>query len=170
LTDGDALVVFQDYKYWGAWWVAAIAEFFAGRLAIEHVLDNNTVSFRVKAPLTADVVETLPTWERIGGEECAALQDAAAERLENRGDATGAAIVRLGKARMWMHKNEPERALACCQASERSWPFLAEDANLSAARAWLEHERGEALPPLPRTRLRRLLLPVARRLRRTGLS
>ena len=135
-----------------------------------NLLENNTVSFRLTGRLTADVVEALPAWEGVDGEQCAALQEAAAKRLARLGDTTGAAIVRLGKTRMWVHMNEPELAHACFRESERHWPMLAADANLAAARAWLESEFGETLAPAARTRLRRLLLPIRRRLRRAGLS
>jgi hypothetical protein len=47
----ETLVVCQDYKYWGAYWLPIIVELLHERLRIVHVLPENTLTFRVDAPI-----------------------------------------------------------------------------------------------------------------------
>jgi len=146
LIPGKTILVLQDYKYWGAYWVASIAEFFSNHIEIVHHLRNNTIAFTLTKPLTIDDVNRLPTYENLDPGHCASLIDGAAEMLNSHGDREGAAIVRLGKVRMWVHKESSQSAREAFQSAERHWPLTASVGNLTLCRSWLEEGTKQSLP------------------------
>ncbi len=163
--DRGSLLVFQDLKFWGAYWVAVMTEFLRDHLTLVHNLPRNTVAFTLKKPLTTADMEHLPAWGDLDPWDCEAKLEGAAQRLEDLGDRSGGAIVRLGKVRMWVHKGSVDSAADSFRRSEVTWPFSSDDGNLKAVRRWLAQETGRRFPVAGRTRLRRLMWPVVRRLR-----
>lgn len=173
LIAGQSLLVLQDFKYWGTFWIAAITEILSESLKLEHILNRNTVTFRVVSPLDVQTLAAIPEWSDLDSEECARLVESAARRLDSGGDAAGAVIVRLSRVRMWLHKGSTQRALEEFRTSEGKWPLSGPDRQLEAVRSWLQSQTGVALPPAFRTRARRAvfgslqsLLRLIRRLTR----
>lgn len=164
LHPGTALLVCQDYKYWGAYWVPLILELLSDRLEAVHVLERNTVTFRLTAPLSREVIHELGPFEALPVERGVDLLAAAAERLRARGDRLGAAVLRAGTARFLQHREMPARARGALREAEAAWPLKDAGQQLERARAWLEERLDEAIPPSVRTRLRRRLHPLVRRL------
>lgn len=171
LLPGTTLLVCQDYKYWGAYWVPMILELLSDRLELVHVLEHNTVTFRLTAPLSAEAVRDLGTFDTLPARRGVALLEAAARRLRagnGRGSVgaarRGAVILKAATARFLQHKGRPDAARRAFRDAERAWPLGDAGSQLERARAWLEGQLGAALPPSVRTRLRRGLHPLLRRL------
>jgi len=154
LLANQSLLVLQDYKSWQAYWVPAIAELLSAHLALEHVLHQNTVTFRLTSPIGDGALESIPNWEELTADECEKLIDLAAERLERRSDKHTAAVVRLSAVRLWMHKGDVSRAVERFEESERTWPIGTRAANLRTARKWLTKETSRPLPESTRTKIR----------------
>jgi hypothetical protein len=166
LIPGTSLLVFQDYKYWGEYWVAVIVELLADVLGFEHQLRENTVTFRLQRTLDAARVRALPRFEDLTPARLAELIDAAGARLAAHGEPIDRLIVELTKPRMLIHKGDQPAALHCFRAIEASWPLLGRGANLEVARRWLRGVTGAALPPDHRSRARRATDRLLRPLRR----
>lgn len=165
LLPGTSLLVCQDYKYQGAYWVPLIVELLADRLEPVHVLERNTVTFRLTAPLSAADVRALGSLEELEPERGVALLEAAAARLRARGDRLGAAILGAATARFLAHTGLDGEARRAFRDAERAWPLPdAGNVQLERARSWLEERLDTRLAPTLRTRLRRALHPVLGRL------
>jgi len=162
LIDG-ARVAFQDYKWWGAFWVPAIAEYLQDHLEIEHILENNTVTFRARGAIDLRTLLQVPTWDVLDAVECAGMLDDAAHRLASRGDLNGAAMVRLGVVRMWQQRGSTELAAEALREAQLTWPATTNDYPIVSARAWLEESSGGHYPPPVRARIRRRWARVTRR-------
>jgi len=160
LTPGS-LVVCQDYKYWGTYWVALALEMIDS-LELVHVLGDNTVTFRVTEPLNV----RLPILTDLDVEEGLAALEAAGARLRAHGDSYGAIIIQVAKVRFLGAKGDGERAARTLRAVERRWPGGVRPLNLERAREWLEESTGRAYPPSPLYRARR----VPRKVRGTLLA
>jgi hypothetical protein len=167
LSPGGSIIVLQDFKYWGAFWVAAITELLSDRLSIEHNLRQNTVAFRVVGALDETALEVIPEWTDVSGATCDRLIRSAAARLVEIGDPAGAAVVRLSCVRMWMHKGDPDRAVSCFGDTEREWPRSASHVHVDIVRSWLENETGASLQATARTRIQRAILALRAFPRRT---
>jgi len=165
LVEG-ALVAFQDYKWWGAFWVPAIVEFLRDRLEVEHVLENNTVTFRARGAIGAGDISRIPAWDAVDPGDCAARLESAAAGLSSRGDDIGAAMVRLGATRMWQQKGSTDKAAAALRNAQLTWPPAANDYPLVSARTWLEESSGGSFAPPLRARLRRFWSRIIRRTRK----
>lgn len=172
LLPGTSLLVCQDYKYQGAYWVPLVLELLSHRLELIHVLERNTVTFRLTAPLSAEDVRAVGSLAELDPERGVTLLEAAAARLRGGGDRLGvhedrlgAAILGAATARLLAHKGLSDAARRAFRDAERAWPLGdAGRAQLERARAWLEARLDEGLPPSARTRLRRAFHPVLRRL------
>jgi len=140
LAEGSLLVL-QDYKYWGSYWVPMLAELQADRLELVHVLPHNTVGFRVTrdlGPLADAIAMPAPA-------EGVALLERAADRLVERGDRLGAEIVRLESIRFLAHRGDGEGAARLLRERVRAWPASADARDLLLARAWLETFSGRSI-------------------------
>src|SRR5262245_4036641 len=148
LVGGRALVVCQDYKYWGAYWVIIAIELLSEQLECLDIVGANTVTFRLRGRLRRSDVEQLPRLEELGVDAGLAALESASRRLAAQGDAAGAAIVRLARVRFLGHLGHLEAAISAFRESERGWPSRGGDRNLSSAHSWLERFAGT---PIPRT-------------------
>ncbi len=54
LIPGKTLLVCQDYKYWGAYWVSLILEILSDHLELVHNLNSNTVTFRLTTEIQSE--------------------------------------------------------------------------------------------------------------------
>lgn len=172
LVPEQSFLIFQDYKFWGAYWVPLLVELLGDRVATAHVLRHNTVSFRVRAPLSRARMEDLPTFGALDWRRGLELLERAAGRMSALGDTPAAAIVRVAQVRFLAHKDRLDESLAAFRSAEESWPATAPDVNLERSRAWLERRLGRATPASFARRSRRLwgrlARPFARRRRGRG--
>ena len=152
---GRTLLVCQDYKYWGAYWVPLILELLGDRVQPLHVLKRNTVTFRVGRPIPAETVRGLGTFHQLTVDAGIERLRAAEARMLDRGDHVGGAILRAGTARFLQHKGSPDAAREALREAEALWPLSDAGEQLERARAWLADATGAALPPSARTRFRR---------------
>lgn len=158
--DTGSLLVLQDYKYWGAYWVAVTIEFLSDHVELVHNLESSTVTFRLTRPIGEDVVDRLPEWDQLEAQDCVGLLDRAAARLHADGDPDGELVLELCKARMWAHKREPDAALRQFQRVEEMWPLLRPDGNLRMARRWFRGETNMALRPTRKSQVRNAWLTI----------
>ena len=151
-----ALVVCQDYKYSGTYWVPLMIEMLRGHFALEDVLSENTASFRVTEPIEASDLEELPGEVReLARETGLEALDLAAARLRSYGDPHGALILEAAKVRFLGNVGGMPGALRVFRQVERRWPMRAGTMNLDRARKWLIDE-GARVRPSSVYRLRRL--------------
>jgi hypothetical protein len=165
LLPSRALLVCQDYKYWGAYWVPLALELLREHLELVHVLERNTVAFRVREQLPAEALERLPPFSGLEREASLAALDAASERLRERGDPLGAAIVEVAKVRLLGNLGDLDGARRAFRGAERRWPAGGRPEQLERARAWLEEASGETVAPALAFRARRRGRRALRRLR-----
>ncbi len=170
LVPDGALLVCQDYKYWGCYWVSVIIELLIEAadhregvtLALVHDLGANTVSFQLTGGLPEDIVRGLPSsLAALGAERAKALVERAAARLEEHADRHGAAVLGVARTRMLGNLGDWSGAVAAFRAAEARWPVSAPSDNLERAREWLA-ERGHPVPRSPRYRLGRLSIRLMR--------
>jgi len=166
LIPDRSLLVFQDYKYWGEYWVAAITEMLSDTLTFEHQTRENTVTFRVREGFDRARIESLRSSEECAADELGQLLESAGRRIGGHGSATDQMIVELTKVRMLIHKNDRQRAVETFRDIESRWPLLGNGYNLEAARRWLQRTSGAALVPAVRSKTRaatdRILKPLRR--------
>jgi hypothetical protein len=141
------LLVCQDYKHWACYWVTAVMELLSLHMRPVHVLTFNTVTFRLEQPISRQHIDSLPRLDDLPINRGVELIENAAKRLALLGDASGAALVRLGKTAFLIHRGRPEEACEEFRAIERSWSPRFQGKNLAEARTWLEARTGKALPP-----------------------
>lgn len=158
LIPGKSLLVCQDYKYWGSYWVPLILEMLQEHLELVHNLKFNTVTFRLTSPLDTKKVRSLSNLSNtisvaLGLEHL----ETASRRLATINDRLGAAILQTCKVRFLAHKGEMEKALEAYREVESQWPFGGDALNLERARLWLEEQVGTLVRPSLRRRLQRLL-------------
>jgi hypothetical protein len=164
LLPGASLIVCQDYKYWGAYWVPITMELLGTQLEIAHVLDQNTVSFRVVSPLDEEDLQ-LPDLSKLSVERGLSALDNARARLRAHGDAPGARILEVAKVRFLGHMDRSAEARRVFRMAERSWPANMTDGNLERTRIWLGEYLGEPVKPGTVYRLRRAIRKLPRKLR-----
>lgn len=133
----DSLLILQDYKYWGTYWVAMSLEMISG-VELVHILHHNTVTFRVREPLSVD----FPDFRDVSVAEGLEALDRASARLHEHGDEYGAIVVQTGKIRFLGNKGELERAEHVLRGLERRWPTRVRELNLIRAREWLSTSLG----------------------------
>jgi len=124
LTPGESLLVAQDYKHWGAYWVPLFLQRMSDALELVHVVvRGSTVTFRLARPIDAARIAALPDHVRaLSLDEASRDLDAAARALEALGDDVGGAQVRLGEAMLALHRGELDRAVAVYAKTCRAWP------------------------------------------------
>jgi hypothetical protein len=134
----NALLVLQDYKYWGSYWVPMMCELLMDELEPVHILPENTVTFRVTAPLAIEQIGELPS-----ATDGIALLERAARRLDDHGDLPGATIVRLSQVRYLAHSREIDASVRALQQASRDREAGAASQQILAVREWLEAFTGQ---------------------------
>jgi hypothetical protein len=158
---GRTVVVCQDYKHWGCYWVTALVEVLSHRLRVLHVIEKNTVTFVVESKPTEAELAALPSFADTSVTRSLELIEAAAQRLHDVGDRGGAAIVRLGKVPMLVHKGKPDEALREFRRQEARWLARGHERSLVEARNWLAERLGRPLSEGRRHAISRNLLSLA---------
>jgi hypothetical protein len=163
---GRTVIVCQDYKHWNCYWVTALMELLSGRLRLLHVIEKNTVTFLVESRATEQELEALPTFDEASFEVVSGLVDAAAQRLSQSGDRAGAAILRLSKVPLLVHKGRSAEALREFRRQEARWLARGHERSLADARNWLGERLGRSLSEGKRHAFSRNVLALAARGRR----
>jgi len=172
LVPGVSLLVCQDYKHWGCYWVPAIVELLSGSLQLHHLLDHNTVAFLVTRDIQRADIDALPNSASVDAATGARLLESAATRLEGLNDPFGAALVRLAKVHLLAHKHASAEAIAEFRRVEAAWTHKQPLRALEETRDWLATRSSTPLPPSLRARaiavaqrFNRARVRVSRRLR-----
>lgn len=166
LIPGTTLLVCQDYKHWGCYWVPAITELLSEYLTPLHVLRHNTVAFLLRRPLERETVESLPQLDEVSDELAARLFRSCRERLLGIDDHEGAAVCRLAEARCAANRGATGDAVRLFRAAEREWPRTLASKGMDEARRWLEEVSGDRLAPSLAWRSRGLKSRLRNRARR----
>jgi hypothetical protein len=170
LIPGQSLLVCQDYKYWGNYWVALILtslnDYFQ---PIHNVLSATTVTFRLVQSISrsrlealADHIRDVPT-----GEALIAF-NYAAENLYKCGDKMGSSNVRLGKVMFLSHQDNPDEAVTAFREAQKKWPYLMGNIQLERARKYLFDSQSINIPPSLSGRIRQLALICRKAILRLG--
>lgn len=159
LVPGHSLLVCQDFKYWGTYWVPALMARLGERVRpVHNVLAGTTVTFELASDLESSFLNTLETHVgTLSTEKTLADIEATANFLRVNGDRAGAAQVALAAVAFLSHQgawSEACRVFAVCEAQ---WPAAAGDIQLERARAYLRSKDVSAVRPSLRLRLRRHL-------------
>jgi Methyltransferase domain len=149
----NSLLVFQDYKYWGSYWVPMMCELLIEATELVQILPENTVTFRLTAPVAIERIGPLPNVDTGVG-----LLEQAAWRLDDHGDPLGATIVRLSAVRFLAHSGEIDASVRSLRHVSRGRGAALASAQILAVRDWLESFTGRSISvrvPRPgRTRAR----------------
>jgi hypothetical protein len=154
---GKTLIVCQDYKYWGTYWVPLILEMLSDHLELLHNLTHNTVTFRLTSKLEDREIQSLGDFSDLDIHLGTRYLGKASQRLFSMHDTLGSAILRVCLVRFLAHKGNVEAALETFRNVESEWPLKENDQNLELARQWLEDYADKTLLPSGRSRLRRFL-------------
>lgn len=162
------LLVCQDYKYWGCYWVPMIL----GRLArhlepVHDVLGGSTLAFALRGRIPhAELAALAPDVHAADPGQALADLEAGVELLRGAGDRRGSCHVALAEVSFRAHRGEVDAALAAFRRCEAAWPVAAPPLQLERARESLSRLRGAALPERRALRLarraRRLVTRLAR--------
>jgi hypothetical protein len=155
LVPGQSLLVCQDYKHWGSYWVPAVMELLADHFRLVHILDENTVSFSCIKPLEPEHFLKLADYETVSPARGAEALEKAACRLEAHGDPRGAVLVRLAKARYLAQRNATTLAIEAFRAVERRSSARHHAHAVEDTRGWIERLSSVQLPPSAWFRARR---------------
>jgi hypothetical protein len=152
LQPGNALVVCQDFKYWGTYWVPILmARLRAWITPVHDVLDGTTVTFRLDRTIPEAALGDLPEHvAELPTEESLAAIDWTARLLHDAGDPDGAWPVRLAAVSLLAHQGDAARALEAFRKCQAAWPPTAHLGQLGRAEHYLTHHRGMSVGrPLP---------------------
>lgn len=155
---GETLLVLQDMKAWGAWWVpmliGSLDEMAPGAVAVRHVLPRNTVSLILGSAW--DVVAELPgTSDEIDIDDGCVRVDRAAALLVRAGDHRGASVVALSAAAFLGSRHDWSAARRRFREVDAAWPSGERD-EIERARRALRARTGTD-PAAVGTRVRRRL-------------
>ncbi len=162
---GKTLLVCQDFKYWGTYWVPIFMMLVRDCIEpVHNVLGSTTVSFRLTKRFSNDLLASLETHIGDFSRDVALRQIAiATDMLHDLGDSEGSHNVRLAQVSFLAHCGETALASSAFQASERQWPFCVGTPQLERARQYLRKEKGVR-------RRRSMRLRLSSSVRRLGLT
>lgn len=142
LIPGHTLLVCQDFKYWGTYWVPMMmARLMASVEPVHNVTAGTTLTFRLTSPLSRSVLEEMP--DHVGDLDTqACLQDLEAQAglLAHLGDVAGSLHVRVGKVSFLAHQGRKSDALRAFEEIQRTWPLNVPTGQLDRARTYLRDE------------------------------
>lgn len=149
LIQGQSILVCQDFKYWGNYWVPLLLTFLGDCLQpIHNVTSATTVTFRLVHPVSRDTLDALANHiAEVPTDDALAAIDHAAEMLRTEGDVLGAANVQLGKVMFLSHQNKPDSAVTAFRESQANWPQLTGTGQLERARKYLAESQLIVIAP-----------------------
>lgn len=169
LVPGASLLVCQDYKYWGCYWVPMLLERLSGSLELVHdVLGGDTVAFRVRDRLPGDEIESLAADVHSASAPTALADlDAAASRLRRAGDRAAGYRLALGRVAFLAHRGELDAACAEFEKAQDAWPLGLSPNQLERARRYLREVRAREVPKRRALRVAQRARHALARLRRS---
>ncbi len=156
LIADQALIVCQDYKYWGTYWVPLAMEMLRDHFELVHVVRRNAITFRLRGRLPSERVWALGELDALNVAEGLSRIHEAAQRLTLLGDFEGAHIIRLSTVRFLVQKGRKQEALEEFYRSEARWPWKSSAQNLDRARVWLSEQLHSPIERSVRSRVRSL--------------
>ncbi len=155
LLPGKTLLVCQDFKYWGAYWVPMMmARLDAHVEPVHNVLGGTTVAFRLASAIPSGELERFEDHvASVSTDDGLRLLDRAAGWLREDGDVLGAAHVSLSRVKFLAHQGQAERATAEFVSLQSLWPSGGEVGQTVLAREYLAARTGHRLPRPLRIRL-----------------
>jgi hypothetical protein len=166
----STLLVCQDYKHWGMYWVHMIIEILSPKLRLVDILNSNTVSFKLTAKLEASDIRQIPDFGSLTVENGLLLLDNASKRLKQKGDILGSKIVQLNAIRFLVHKGEMKKATNLLVKLENEWPLFSKDSQLLQAKKWLSEQANISIPHSFKTNLRRITKMAKRLMKRLQVN
>ena len=170
MVPGRTLLVCQDFKYWGTYWVpmmmVRLREYFE---PVHNVLGATTVAFRLVKDIPRDVLDALGDHvARINTQDGLKLINDARKLLIRDGDLGGAANLSLCRVSFLSHQGKTGEAKVAFKQAEWTWPAFVDANQLERARAYLREEKGiRTVRPL-RFPIEKKLLGAFRALTRIG--
>jgi Methyltransferase domain len=146
---GTTLLVCQDFKYWGTYWVPALMMRIRECVEpVHNVLTGTTVAFRLIRPIPGAVLDALEDHVALlSTSETLDAIERAAEMLSADGDWTGALTVRLCTVSFLAHQDKAPQAAAALTRLLEQWPDSVPTEQLDRARTYLEDEKGQPVSP-----------------------
>lgn len=164
LIPGKTILVCQDFKYWGTYWVPVLMMLIKDYIEpIHNTLDATTTSFVLKRPIPDELLDSLPAHvvDLHRDQTLRQIEDAA-DMLGNSGDSAGAFNISLAKVSFLSHHGDRDLAIQIFVEIEGRWPILLPTSQLDRARSYLNGEKGAELT----TPIRLNALNILRRIRR----
>jgi hypothetical protein len=164
LIPGHSLLVCQDYKYWGNYWVALMVTFLNEYFQpIHNVLSATTVTFRLVRSISRGSLEALPNHiSDVPTFDALIALDHAAENLHRDGDKLGSANIQLGKVMFLSHQDKLEQAVIAFRESQKKWPYFIGNIQLERARKYLSDSGSIDITPSLSGRIKQLTLDARR--------
>jgi len=147
LIPEESLLVCQDYKFWGAYWVPMMLEYFMDHFDITHNLNYNTVSFRLKRRISEEEFNKMPGYKDLEVDIGIELLERASQRLLNMGDRLGGLILQGCKVRYYLNMGKENAAIRLFRKLEATWPIRIETHTIVSMRGWLEKETDTIYAP-----------------------
>ena len=147
MVPGQTLLVCQDYKYWGTYWVPMMMSRLGECVEpLHNVLGATTVTFRLARDISRATLDELEDHvARIPTGDGLALIDAARRLVLRDGDRLGAANLSLCRVSFLAHQGRTDAAAVAFKEAQMSWPAFVESGQLERARIYLRNEKGVAI-------------------------
>ena len=144
IVPGKTLLVCQDYKYWGTYWVPMMMSRLREYVEpVHNVLGATTVAFRLKSEIPASALDALEDHvSRIPTDEGLALIDKARRLLVSDVDWLGSANVSLCRVSFLAHQGKADAAAVAFKQAQELWPPFGSAEQLERARNYLREEKG----------------------------
>jgi hypothetical protein len=144
IVPGKTLLVCQDYKYWGTYWVPMMMSRLRRYLMpVHNVLGATTVTFRLDREIPLSVLDSLEDHvARIPTDEGIKLINAARYMLFVDLDLLGAANLSLCRVSFLAHQGKTGAAAVAFKQARELWPAFVSSEQLERARTYLREEKG----------------------------
>jgi len=168
IIPGKTLLVCQDYKYWGTYWVAMMMSRLRDYVEpVHNVLAATTVTFRLKKEIPVAVIDTLEDHvARIPTEDGLELINEARRLLMADRDWLGASNVSLCRVSFLAHQGKTDVATVAFKQAQESWPPFVSAEQLERARVYLRQEKGITIGRPWRFAVEKKVIGAGRALRR----
>jgi hypothetical protein len=144
MVPGKTLLVCQDYKYWGTYWVPMMMARLRDYITpVHNVLGATTVTFRLEREIPLSVLDSFEDHvARIPTGEGLKLINMARRLLIADLDLLGSANVSLCRVSFLAHQGKTDAAVVAFKEAQEGWPPFANAEQLERARTYLREEKG----------------------------
>ncbi len=138
----NCLIVCQDFKYWGAYWVPLMISQIQDHLEpVHNVVDATTVTFRLTSPIDLDRIRQLPDHiNNLPTDQSLSMIDQIADALFAESGDLGCWSVPLSKTKFLGQQGHIEQAAQTLKKIQGSWPSHLDTAQLEQARDYLRND------------------------------